>query len=168
MKARRFLAVERAAGPEVALLRLAVLVPDDVLTHHQRNRQALPDLVEEASELRENVMTHALIPPSFTISEAALAALSGIEADMTRDDPADPPAVAMVGWGLFYDKQNRKQLENVVVSFYPRSMLAEIRHGIFVVSGIELVFFVTEMTSRHFDGKVLDFADDRWFFLRNP
>jgi hypothetical protein len=36
------------------------------------------------------------------------------------------------------------------------------------VSGIPLVFFVTETTAHHFDGKVLDFTDDRWFFLRNP
>jgi hypothetical protein len=49
VKARAFLTMEGAAGPHVAALRLALaLVPDDVLAHHLRDRQALPDLIEEA------------------------------------------------------------------------------------------------------------------------
>ena len=49
MEARRLLPVERAAGPEIPTIGLALaLVPDDVLAHHLRNRQALSDLIEEA------------------------------------------------------------------------------------------------------------------------
>jgi hypothetical protein len=48
MKARALLAMERAAGPHVALARLAfALVPDNVFAHHLRNGQALTDFVEE-------------------------------------------------------------------------------------------------------------------------
>jgi hypothetical protein len=78
-----------------------------------------------------------------------------------------PPAVATVGWGLFYDRTNKKTAENVVVSFYPLSMLPEVQHGIRFVSGVPLVFFVTEETSAHFHGKVLDFVSSSWFFLRH-
>src|SRR5205085_10258627 len=49
MKARRLLAVERAARPIVAPARLALsLVPDDMLAHDLMDRQALPDFIEEA------------------------------------------------------------------------------------------------------------------------
>jgi hypothetical protein len=44
-------------------------------------------------------MVDAVIAPNFTISEVALAALADLRADMARDDPHDPPAVAMVGGG---------------------------------------------------------------------
>ena len=84
-------------------------------------------------------MAESIIEPNFTISDAALAALASLKANMTRDDPDNPPAVAMVAWGLFYDKQNQKRLENVIVSFYPRSQLAEVEHGIRVVSGLPLL-----------------------------
>ena len=49
VETRRLFAVERAAGPEIAPARLALaLVPDDMFAHHLRDRQALPDLIEEA------------------------------------------------------------------------------------------------------------------------
>jgi hypothetical protein len=48
MEARALFAVERAARPEIPALRLALaLVPDHMLAHHLRNRQALAYLVEE-------------------------------------------------------------------------------------------------------------------------
>jgi hypothetical protein len=112
-------------------------------------------------------MAEPIIEPNFTISDAALAALASLKADMARDDPDNPPAVAMVGWGLFYDKQNHKRLENVVVSFYPRSQFAEVRHGVRVVSGLPLIFFVTKDTAAHFAGKQLHYEEGGWFFLRD-
>jgi hypothetical protein len=113
-------------------------------------------------------MAEPIIEPNFTISDAALAALASLKAHMTRDDPDNPPAVAMVAWGLFYDKQNQKRLENVIVSFYPRSQLAEVEHGIRVVSGLPLIFFVTKETAAHFAGKQLHYMEGDWFFLRDP
>ena len=48
MEAGALFAMKRAAGPHVALARLALaLVPHDVLAHHLRNRQALADFFEE-------------------------------------------------------------------------------------------------------------------------
>lgn len=113
-------------------------------------------------------MSDTVISPNFTISAAAKSALAGLKADMTRDSPKDPPAVAMVGWGMFYDKRTTKRAENVVVSFYPRSMLPEVEHGIRRVSGLPLVFFVTKETAGHFSRKILDFDPANWFFLRDP
>jgi len=113
-------------------------------------------------------MADPIIEPNFTISGTALAALASLKADMARDEPDNPPAVAMVGWGLFYDKQNRKRLENVVVSFYRRSQLAEVEHGVRVVSGLPLIFFVTKETAAHFAGKQLHYAEGDWFYLRDP
>ena len=47
-------------------------------------------------------------------------------------------------------------------------MLSEVAHGIQNVSVLQLVFFTTEQYYRRFEGKVLDHAADRGFFLRNP
>jgi hypothetical protein len=54
-----------------------------------------------------------------------------------------------------------------VVSFYPRSQFAEVEHGIRVVSGLPLIFFVTKDTAAHFAGKQLHYEEGGWFFLRD-
>jgi hypothetical protein len=79
---------------------------------------------------------------------------------------SDPAAVLMVGWGLFHDDSGRGS-ENVVVSFYAKSQLPEIAHGIQTVSGIEVVFFTTPQHHSKFEGKIVDYAIDRGFFLRS-
>jgi hypothetical protein len=54
-----------------------------------------------------------------------------------------------------------------VVSFYPRSQFAEVEHGIRVVSGLPLIFFVTKETAAHFAGKQVHYVEGDWFFLRD-
>jgi hypothetical protein len=46
-------------------------------------------------------------------------------------------------------------------------MLPEIEHGICVVSGLPLIFFVTKETAAQFAGKQLHYAEGDWFFLRD-
>jgi hypothetical protein len=57
---------------------------------------------------------------------------------------------------------------SVVVSFYPRSMAADVAHGIQEVSGVKFIYFTTEQFHPLFEGKVLDYSEDRRFFLRAP
>jgi hypothetical protein len=104
---------------------------------------------------------------NFTVSAAAKRAAEKLRIDYDAAYPADPAAVLCVAWGITIpDKGSRS--ENVVVSYYQRSMLAEIAHGIQEVSGVKLVFFTTKDHYDKFAGKVLDFADGRGFFLRAP
>jgi hypothetical protein len=47
-------------------------------------------------------------------------------------------------------------------------MLPEVADDIQEVSGVKFIYFTTDEFHRLFEGKVLDFADDRGFFLRAP
>ena len=107
-----------------------------------------------------------ILPVNFTISAVAKQAIERIRQDWDEQFP-DPAAVAMIGWGIFNLNSGQKG-ENVVVSFYAESQLAEVAHAVQEVSGLKVVFFTTPEYYPNFEGKILDFADDRWFFLRNP
>ncbi|GGA45635.1 hypothetical protein GCM10011499_14200 [Pelagibacterium lentulum] len=49
MKARAFFTVKWATGPHIALAGLALaLVPQNMLAHHLRNRQAVSDFIEKS------------------------------------------------------------------------------------------------------------------------
>jgi len=106
-----------------------------------------------------------VLPVNFTISPEAKNAIAQIRREYDAQFSDDPAAVLCVGWGL-YSRDSKPQFENVVISFYPQSMLAEVSRGIQEASGLHLVFFTTEQYRRKFAGKVLDHAEGRGFFLR--
>lgn len=73
--------------------------------------------------------------------------------------------MACIAWGYVYPEQGPSS-ESVMVGFYQRSQLPAVAHGIQTVSGVELIFFVTDETRAKFEGKLLDYAPERGFFLR--
>ncbi len=77
---------------------------------------------------------------------------------------SDPADVLCIGWGRFMP-HNAPGFENVVVSFYGKSQRTDIADAIQSVSDFEIAFFATPPDHAKFEGKVLDFADDRGFFL---
>jgi len=107
-----------------------------------------------------------ILPVNFTISAAAKQAAEKLRADYDAAYPADPAAVLCVAWGITIPDASPRS-ENVVVGYYQRSMLGDIAHGVQEVSGVKLVFFTTEEFHGKFEGKVLDFAAERGFFLRS-
>jgi hypothetical protein len=72
-----------------------------------------------------------------------------------------------VAWGIIVPNDGPRS-EAVMVGFYQRSMFDDIAHGIQEVSGVKLVFFTTEEIYGKFEGKVLDYSNERGFFLRAP
>jgi hypothetical protein len=108
-----------------------------------------------------------IICANFTISDAAKREFEVLRRAFNEHQPSDPAAVLVVAWGL-YRLNNGTRFENVIVSFYGRSQYEENAHGIQTVSGVDLVFFTTPDYVWRFDGKVLDHADERGFFLRAP
>jgi hypothetical protein len=118
---------------------------------------------------RQNAMPESeILRANFTISPVAKAAIERVRRDYDAQFGDDPAAVLSVAWGLFSHQSGHPSWENVVISFYPRSMLAEVAHGIQEVSGVKLIFFTTEEYSHKFEGKILDHSEDRGFFLRKP
>jgi hypothetical protein len=114
------------------------------------------------------IMSQDILPVNFTISAAAKQAIAQIRADHDAQFPGDPAAVLSVAWGLYREESGSERFENVVIGFYTRSMLGEVAHAIQRVSGLDLIFFTTQELRRNFAGKILDHADERGFFLRNP
>jgi hypothetical protein len=108
-----------------------------------------------------------ILVANFTISAAARAAAERLMRDYDAQFPEDPAAVLGVAWGIAtFDSGGHA--ENVVLTFYPRSMLAEVSHGIQDVSGMKIIFFTTRDYLDKFEGKVLDHVEGRGFFMRAP
>jgi hypothetical protein len=78
---------------------------------------------------------------------------------------SDPAGVLCIGWGRFMP-HSAPPFENVVVSFYGQSQRAEIAGAIQQVANLEIAFFATPKDCANFEGKMLDFDDDRGFYLR--
>jgi len=108
-----------------------------------------------------------MLKANFTISEEAKKAIAKVRSDYDVLHPSDPAAVMVVAWGIV-DPDAGPDSESVVIGFYPQSMLAEIAHGIQEVWGVELAFFTIEEYRGRFDGKILDHAAERGFYLRAP
>jgi hypothetical protein len=109
-----------------------------------------------------------ILPVNFTISAQAKHAAEAIRVQYDAKFPDDPAAVLCVAWGVVIPNSGGARSENVMVGYYQQSMLRDIAHGIQEASGVKLVFFTTEEHHGKFAGKVLDFASDRGFFLREP
>ena|SRR5215213_2378953 len=105
---------------------------------------------------------------NFTISPAAKVVIERVRRVYDAQFADDPAAVLSVGWGLFSHQSGHPRWENVVISFYPRSMLAEVEHGIQEVSGVKLIFFTMEEYLDKFKGKIFDHSEERGFFMREP
>ena len=108
-----------------------------------------------------------ILAANFTISPAGRAAAERLKHDYDTQFPEDPAAILSVAWGIA-TFESGEQTEIVVLGFYPRSMLAEVSHGIQEVSGVKLIFFTTRDYLDKFAGKVLDYAEGRGFFMRAP
>lgn len=106
-----------------------------------------------------------ILPVNFTISEAAKRAAEDIRAEYDAKWPDNPAAVLWVAWGITVPETGPHS-ENVVVGYYQKTDLAAVEHGIQEASGVKLVFFITDKHHAKFEGKVLDYARDRGFFLR--
>jgi hypothetical protein len=108
-----------------------------------------------------------LLPINFSISDRAKIEIGVMRRDFEEQFPSDPVVAVMIGWGLFYLNSGERS-ENVVIGFYQQSQLDEFAHGIQEVAGMKVVFFTISKYHARFEGKVIDYAPERGFFLREP
>jgi hypothetical protein len=106
------------------------------------------------------------LPVNFALALPARRALERLRSEIDERYPEDPVAVLSVAWG--YAPGVDPLSGNVVVGFYPRSLLADVAQGIHEVSGVRLVFAASEEFHPLFAGKVVDHEEGRGFFLRDP
>jgi hypothetical protein len=109
-------------------------------------------------------MSSEISRANFTISAEAKRAIEDVRAKHDASFPGDPAAVACVAWGVSVPDSGAS-FDGVMIGFYTQSMLADVAHGIQEVSGMKLVFFITDEHYGKFDGKILDHTVARGFFL---
>ena len=107
-----------------------------------------------------------ILPARFIISAAAKREIENMRVfwNANSTDPADVVSVSWAQWRPHVGEP----WWNVIVNFYGRSQRDEIAHGIQQVSGLPIVFFTIPKFAAKFDGKIVDFAPNRGFFLRDP
>jgi hypothetical protein len=107
--------------------------------------------------------TNSYLPINFTISLEAWAEIEVIREsyDKNRDDKA---SVLMISWGNTV-LNDGKSWSHVVIGFYRTSERYKIRDGIQMLSGHEVVFFITPDFYGKFDGKIIKFGREEGFFL---
>lgn len=117
----------------------------------------------------EGVIEMAILRANFIISPEAKLAIEALRVEYKASWPTDPPTVPCVSWGTIIPKnETAVRSQNVIVSFYQRSQGQNIDKLVQEVSGIKLVFFTTEEFHGQFEGKILDFSNEKGFFLRQP
>ena len=104
-----------------------------------------------------------ILPVNFTTSPVAWAEIDLIRYlyDQRFGNKAD---VLMIGWGTTILNDGRSW-GNVIVSFYGKSQRPQIQHGIQFMDGREVAFFTVPEHHHRFEGKVIDFEQDKGFFL---
>ena len=112
-----------------------------------------------------------MLPPDIPIANFTISDNAKRGIDLMRhgfeEASSDPAAVLSIAWGRFMPDAGTP-FENVVVSFFGRSQVPQIADAIQLVSGLEVVFYTRPKDYPTFEGRVLDFDDDRGFFLRGP
>ena len=112
-------------------------------------------------------MARADIPvANFTISDSAKRGIELVRL-WFNGHSSDQAAVATVGW-VRAERASGERSEHVAVTFYSRSQYAEIANAIQIVSDIEIIFLPVPRDHARFEGKVLDYSNERGFFLREP
>ncbi len=104
------------------------------------------------------------IPANFRIAPAAKQSIFAL-GKLVEAHVKEPVGAATVAWGLFAGQDGRRG-EGVVVSYYTQAEMNEVlEKAVQHVDGVDLVFFTLPKHARHFEGKWIDFSEDRGFFL---
>ena len=104
------------------------------------------------------------LPVNFTVSNYAKAQIGYLRSVWTNNT-RELPGLLSVSWGEVTMKDGH-EFGQVIVSFYSEEHTAEMSQYVEHVSGLDLIFFITEKHWWRFSGKVLDHSAEKSFFLR--
>ena len=102
---------------------------------------------------------------TFTLSDAAKEYIRDAIADGDKRSPDDPIVATSIGWGT-YSAESRQSGDGLVVGFYNCSSLHAIADALQNVSGMPVLFYVRPKDVVKFQGKVIDYNEEKWLFLR--
>ena len=107
-------------------------------------------------------------PPSFSFSSAALTQLARIRQQYLAQTPDDPPVMLGVFWGWPISAAGEKSSEGApALGYWRQSEFTEAAWSeVTQASGVKLIYAVMPRDRHRFDGRVVDYAPERAFFLR--
>ncbi len=104
------------------------------------------------------------IPATFSLTARAVAKIDQLRRDLELRKGERIGAVGFA-WGHVQLKDGSK-FENPVIGFYESSQMdATARASVQTVDGIDLIVFSTPEQATNFDDRVVDFVEDRGFFI---
>lgn len=112
-------------------------------------------------------MTDGIVTnPRFTVSARALAQIDVLTDEIrTKVGEADP--IPSLSWGE--SRRNGERLdEGLVIGFYPRDQEQEIAEIIHPFGGKRLAVFMMPEKAEELAGLVIDWSEERRFFVRPP
>jgi hypothetical protein len=105
-----------------------------------------------------------ILPINFTVSPEAWKEIDFIRHLYDEKESDDKADVLSIAWGTTI-LNSGKSWDNIVVGFYRKSERYKIEGGIQILDGREVIFFITPTNYGIFEGRVIRYEKDKWFFL---
>ena len=102
--------------------------------------------------------------PIYHFSKIAIKAISDLRLDWNSRFP-DKAAAVGVAWGTIIPN-NAPAFQAVVISFYAESQMAEMGQHVVKIDDMDVINFLLPKDFPRFEGKVIDYAEHRGFYLR--
>ena len=127
-------------------------------------------LVESAVHLQEaevvsltgKMRPFDIIPINFSLTDRAASAINLLTREVSETQ--GKAMVASLLWNEAYEEVERRLVSyGFTLGWYELSRVP--KDATQVVNGVDLLFAVTEREARNFDGKTIDFIDERFRFV---
>jgi hypothetical protein len=103
--------------------------------------------------------------PKYNFSSNALRAIESLRPEFEAMSREKSGAV-VVAWGTSIPHDGSPGRSAVVISFYTESQMVEMGQHVVKIDGMDVINFLLPQDFPRFDGKIIDYADNRGFFLR--
>jgi hypothetical protein len=103
--------------------------------------------------------------PVFSFSTNALKAIESLRPHFEAVSHEKSGAV-VVAWGTTLVHDGSQRTSGLIITFYTDSQMADMARYARRIDGLDVVLFTIPDNYHRLDGKIIDYADNRGFFLR--
>jgi hypothetical protein len=102
--------------------------------------------------------------PRFNFSPTAIRAIENLRPQFEAVSREKSGAV-VVAWGTSVPHDGSPGRSAIVVSFYTERQMIEMAHHVRLIDGLEVVLFTLPNNYPKFDGKTIDYMDNKGFYF---
>ena len=107
----------------------------------------------------------AIHEPRFSFSPSAIKAIAALrplfEAQLNEKSGA-----VFVAWGTSLPQSGSLGASALIISFYTEHQMIEMAKHVRIIDGLEVILFTLPENYPRFEGKVIDYTNDKGFILR--